>query len=100
MLAATNVVDDVGHVCREQTSVHLAEQAVGHRSFIAGTLGDILTGAWDWARPPGPVLFSPFGLGVLDVSVATLVRDEASSRGIGTSLEGFSDPAGDRAAAR
>ena len=34
-------------------------------------------------------VFSPFGLGCLDLAVADLVRREALSRGLGTSPEDF-----------
>jgi ornithine cyclodeaminase len=89
ILATRNIVDDVDHVCRSQTSVHLAEQAVGHRNFIAGTLAELLDGtiaAQDAARTQ---VFSPFGLGICDLAVAALAMRLAAERDAGTRIPAF-----------
>ena len=90
VLSAMNVVDDVDHVLRANTSVHLTEQRVGNRAFIAATLGELLLGdvRLDEDRA-SPLVFSPFGLGVLDVAVGKLVHDLAIERGLGTVVEDF-----------
>jgi ornithine cyclodeaminase len=80
VLASANIVDDVDHCVRASTSVHLAEQASGGRDFIDGTLGDVINGT---VRVPADrtVLFSPFGLGVLDLAVGRYVYEAIASRG-------------------
>ncbi|GAA1229096.1 2,3-diaminopropionate biosynthesis protein SbnB [Prauserella halophila] len=78
VLAATNVTDDVDHAVREQASLHLAEQQVGHRDFVDGTIADVVRGRL--RREQGKaVIVSPFGLGVLDLAVGGWVCDRVSA---------------------
>jgi N-[(2S)-2-amino-2-carboxyethyl]-L-glutamate dehydrogenase len=80
VLASTNVVDDVEHCLKANTSPHLAEQLTGNRDFVAGTLNDVI--ARRVALPAGrPVVFSPFGLGVLDLAVGRYVYDRLAASG-------------------
>ena len=59
---------------------HLAEQLTGSRDFLDGTLDDVLAGRL--AVPPDrPVIFSPFGLGVLDLAVGKFVYDQVARSG-------------------
>ncbi|GAB3169310.1 2,3-diaminopropionate biosynthesis protein SbnB [Streptomyces incanus] len=75
VLASTNIVDDVEHCLKADTSPHLAEQLTGNRDFLQGTLDDVMAGRV--TVPAGrPVVFSPFGLGVLDLAVGKYVYDE------------------------
>ncbi|MEV0039806.1 2,3-diaminopropionate biosynthesis protein SbnB [Streptomyces sp. NPDC050804] len=90
VLAAVNVVDDADHVCREATSLHLAEQRTGGRDFIQAPIGAVLADADAGRRAEDRVtVFSPFGLGVLDLAVADLVRRRAEALSLGTRLPGF-----------
>ncbi|WP_317441996.1 2,3-diaminopropionate biosynthesis protein SbnB [Streptomyces collinus] len=80
LLGSANFVDDVEHCLKADTSPHLAEQRTGDRDFLNGTLNDVMLGR---AAPPTdrPVIFSPFGLGVLDLAVGKYVYDEAAEAG-------------------
>jgi 2,3-diaminopropionate biosynthesis protein SbnB len=88
ILGSTNIVDDVEHCLKADTSPHLAEQQVGNRDFIDGTLADVMDG-----RVPlpvdRPVVFSPFGLGVLDLAVGKHVYDVVARSGDLQVIEGF-----------
>jgi ornithine cyclodeaminase len=87
ILMGENVVDDVDHVMRAQTSVHLAEEAEGNRDFLRGTLAQLLTGD----NPDDITIFNPFGLGVLDLTLGNYAYGLAVERGIGTKLTSFFD---------
>ncbi|MFD5520120.1 2,3-diaminopropionate biosynthesis protein SbnB [Streptomyces sp. NPDC127066] len=80
LLASTNIVDDIEHCLRAATSPHLTEQLTGNRDFVHGTLDDVMAGRVDVPRDR-PVVFSPFGLGVLDLAVGSYVYDQVSRSG-------------------
>ena len=80
LLASANVVDDVEHCLKAGTSPHLAEQLTGNRDFLLGTLDDVIAGRVT-VPADRPVVFSPFGLGVLDLAVGKYVYDEVARSG-------------------
>jgi N-[(2S)-2-amino-2-carboxyethyl]-L-glutamate dehydrogenase len=88
LLKSHNVVDDVEHVMKANTSPHLAEQRTGNRSFVTGTLAQIMQGhrSVDRSRP---IIFSPFGMGILDVAVGKWVYDQAVASGQDLRLPDF-----------
>lgn len=88
ILGAYNVLDDVDHCLKADTSPHLAEQLVGHRGFVDGTLYDHLTGERE-VPADRTVVFSPFGLGVLDLALARHVHDRLAATGRLASVPGF-----------
>ena len=75
ILSAHNVVDDIGHALKARTSLHLTEMMTGNREFVAHTLPGLLSGD---AVPPRdkPVIFSPFGMGILDIALGDLVYSQ------------------------
>jgi len=90
IISCDNVVDDIDHVCSAQTSVHLAEQLTGNREFLRCTIADILMGKATSRRDAESiVIFSPFGLGVLDLAVADFVRKLGLAQGKGTMIDSF-----------
>ena len=79
-MASTNIVDDVEHCLKANTSPHLVEQLTGSRDFLAGTLDEVMAGRVT-VPADRPVVFSPFGLGVLDLAVGKYVYDKMVSSG-------------------
>jgi 2,3-diaminopropionate biosynthesis protein SbnB len=88
ILSAQNILDDVEHCLKAQTSPHLAEQATGGRAFVGGAIGDLIVGR---VKPDAsrPRIFSPFGLGVLDLAVARFVFEQAAASGRAAMIEDF-----------
>jgi N-[(2S)-2-amino-2-carboxyethyl]-L-glutamate dehydrogenase len=90
VLACDNIVDDVEHVCRAETSLHLAEQLAGTRSFIRCVLAEVMAGqAPARADEPAIAIFSPFGLGVLDIAVGAFIHRRAIQERKGTWIDSF-----------
>jgi 2,3-diaminopropionate biosynthesis protein SbnB len=88
LLESHNVVDDVEHVMKANTSPHLAEQQTGNRSFVTGTLADIMLERRSVDRSR-PIIFSPFGMGILDLAVGKWVYDLAVAAGRDQRLSDF-----------
>jgi ornithine cyclodeaminase len=89
ILSSENIVDDVNHVCREGTSIHRTEQVTGHRRFIRCTLADLLEGKAALDQNGLRRIFSPFGLGILDIALGEYVFQLALEKGRGTYLHSF-----------
>lgn len=88
LLRSVNVVDDVEHCLKAETSPHLVEQQTGSRDFLAGTLEEVMTGRVS-IPADRPVIFSPFGLGVLDLAVGQYVYQKLAGSGQLHTIEGF-----------
>jgi N-[(2S)-2-amino-2-carboxyethyl]-L-glutamate dehydrogenase len=88
ILASQNIVDDVDHCLKANTSLHLSEMATGNRDFVSGNLVDALDKRFklDHDRPR---IFSPFGLGVLDLAVGNFVLEAAISTNAAIALPDF-----------
>ncbi|MFC3531268.1 2,3-diaminopropionate biosynthesis protein SbnB [Vogesella facilis] len=88
LLQSQNVVDDVEHVMKANTSPHLTEQLTGNRQFVTGSLAEVMLGerTVDHSRP---VIFSPFGMGILDLAVGKWVYDQAVTSGQNVRLPTF-----------
>jgi cysteine synthase A len=77
---ANNILDDVEHCLKAQTSPDLAVQQYQDRSFITGTLAQLMRGEVE-VSPDRATIFSPFGLGVLDLAVGKRVYERALEQG-------------------
>lgn len=72
ILDAFNIVDDIEHVLHANTSPHLAFLQCGHKQFIHGTLAALMAGDVELAHHQLKI-FSPMGMGILDLALANLV---------------------------
>jgi len=90
ILSNHNIVDDLDHVNRAATSIHLASEQEGHTDFVHSSLGDILLGKANLPeRDDRKLIFTPFGLGVLDLAVADFVQNSIAENGGGTLVKSF-----------
>jgi N-[(2S)-2-amino-2-carboxyethyl]-L-glutamate dehydrogenase len=79
ILEAENIFDDVDHCLKAGTSPHLAEQVSGNREFVSGTLAGLIRGEFSLDRNKA-LIFSPFGMGVLDLALGKTLFEQARSQ--------------------
>jgi 2,3-diaminopropionate biosynthesis protein SbnB len=85
---AFNVVDDGEHCLTAGTSLHLAAQRWGKSGLISASIGELLSEPTDLPDDRARV-FSPFGLGVLDVAVGRLFLEAALRAGRAHLIDDF-----------
>lgn len=83
-----NVVDDIKHVLKAETSLHLAQKKYGHHDFINTTLPEILANNSE-IQTDKPIIFSPFGMGILDIALGQYVYEQAVHNGSANKIEDF-----------
>lgn len=88
LLEANNLCDDIEHCMKANTSPHLAEQLSGNREFMNGTLAGLIRGEvrLDLTKPS---IFSPFGLGVLDLALSKFIVDTALAESRAVAIDSF-----------
>lgn len=79
---SNNILDDINHCLKANTSVHLTEQRYKNRNFINGTISDLIVGSISLA-PHKATILSPFGMGVLDLNVAKYIYDSVKEKKLG-----------------
>ena len=76
ILQADNFTDSSSIAFSRGTSLELAEKAFGHRRFLKGDIGSVLNGS----RTEKLGIFSPFGLGLLDLMVGEWIVRTTTSK--------------------
>lgn len=83
-----NYFDDITHCLKANTSPHLAEQKYGHREFVTGTVGQLIRGDLQVTRDK-PLIYSPFGMGILDLAIGRMIHDIAVNEGSAVAIPSF-----------
>lgn len=88
LTASNNIVDDVDHVLNANTSPHLAYQKTGNKSFINCTVYELING-YNNFDPKKTIIFSPMGMGILDLMVANYLYEEAKRQNLNIEINNF-----------
>lgn len=88
ILDSWNIVDDIDHCLKASTSPHLAEQQEGNRDFITGTLAELMQGEIS-IDDTKPKIYSPFGMGILDLALANDIYQKALAENKLTHIPNF-----------
>jgi len=90
LINSNNVVDDVEHVMNAATSPHLTKQKFGHTKFINGTIAGLIEKKYVLDETK-PTIFSPMGMGVLDLALGKYIYDQAISKDFVINIPNFFD---------
>ena len=88
ILQSWNFFDDVEHCMKAETSPHLAEKLIGNRSFVTGTIAEVINKNVK-IKNDKPIIFSPFGLGILDIALGKNIYDKVVNSSSRTRVENF-----------
>lgn len=88
---AQNIADDIDHCLKANTSLHLTEQEDGNRNFISHSISDLILGK---VKPDFNRLriYSPFGMGILDLAIARDILSNTEIRPAHTENNFFPTP--------
>ena len=88
ILNSINVVDDIDHILAANTSVHLAYQKnQNDSSFIEATIGQLIQEDKNIIKHK-TIIYSPMGLGILDLVVSQFIYDNAEKHYL-QNIDGF-----------
>jgi len=89
ILNSINVVDDVEHILTANTSVHLAYKENDELpTFINATIGKVIQEDLNILKEK-TIIYSPMGLGILDIAVSQFIYNEARIQGNFIDIERF-----------
>ncbi len=88
IMSSFNIVDDIDHINKENTSINLTYKDAGNLNFIKGTIAQLLLNelAVDANKP---IIISPFGLGILDIAIAKYIYEMAIIKSKGLNIDDF-----------
>lgn len=90
ILNSINIVDDIDHCLKASTSPHLAYQKSGHHDFILCSISELITGSSSFPEVyTKPRVYSPFGMGMLDIALGSYVVHQIINNGKGMVVKDF-----------
>lgn len=88
ILDSYNIVDDISHILSANTSIDLAYQQSNTISFITCTLSDLILKKIA-LKNNKPIIFSPMGLGILDLALGKYIFEKAHQRNLTHNIPSF-----------
>lgn len=88
LITSNNIVDDITHVLNANTSPDLTKQKYGHADFINSTVSELIEN-YNKFDNTKPIIFSPMGMGILDLAVASYIYDKAKDYNLTIKIPNF-----------